>query len=89
MTKIADPKVQQAIRATLGEISGCMTQIEAYRDTIKEAIKAKSEEFQIPKKVLRKMATTFHKQNFETEVESMEEFQDAYESVMGKSIANP
>lgn len=85
MSKITDPNVQKAIRATLGEISGYMTQIEAYRDSIKEAIKAKAEEFQLPKKTLRKMATTYHKQNFEKELESMEEFQEAYESVMGKS----
>jgi len=84
MSKITDPNVQKAIRATLGEISGYMTQIEAYRDSIKEAIKNKSEEYQIPKKILRKMATTYHKQNFEKELESMEEFQEVYESVMGK-----
>lgn len=86
MSKISDPTVQKAVRATLGEISVYMTQIEAYRDSIKEAIKAKSEEFQIPKKTLRKLATTYHKQNFEKEVESMEEFQDVYESVMGKPV---
>lgn len=70
------------IKKVLEEISNAMTRAEAERDFIKEAIDAAAEEHQIPKKTLRKVAKTFHKQNFTHEKADQEEFLELYESVV-------
>ena len=61
-----------------------MTRKEAEQDYIKEAISAAAEEHQIPKKILRKMASTYHKQNFSEEKGTSEEFLTLYEEVIGE-----
>ena len=64
------------------EISASMTRTEAERDLIKEIVKDQSETHQIPKKVINKIARTYHKQNL-TEVEAdHEEFVELYEKVV-------
>lgn len=61
------------------EISNSMIRIEAERDLIKEIVKEKSDEFQIPRKIINKIAKTYHKQNL-TQVETEhEEFVEIYE----------
>jgi hypothetical protein len=66
----------------LGEISNSMTRIEAEKDLIRETIKDMSDQFQLPKRTLNKMAKVYHKQNFQQEVQSHEEFETLYESVV-------
>jgi hypothetical protein len=58
-----------------------MTRMEAERDLIKEIIKEQSDQFQIPKKILTKIAKTYHKQNLTQEVEDHEDFVELYEEV--------
>jgi hypothetical protein len=61
------------------EISNSMIRIEAERDLIKEIVKEKSDEFQIPRKIINKIAKTYHKQNL-TQVEAEhDEFVEIYE----------
>lgn len=82
MTTISNPKDQEKIRTMLSEISNSYTRISAERDLINETIQALSEDFEIDKKILRKMAQIFHKQNY-TEVESeQEELALLYESIV-------
>jgi len=66
----------------LKEISNSMTRAEAERDFQKEAIKAASDEHQIDKKTLRKMARVYHRQNFSQEVQQHEEFEQLYETIV-------
>ena len=82
MTTISNPKDQEKIRTVLSEISNSYTRISAERDLINETIQALSEDFEIDKKILRKMAQIFHKQNY-TEVENeQEELALLYESIV-------
>jgi hypothetical protein len=82
MTTISNPKDQEKIRTMLSEISNSYTRISAERDLINETIQALSEDFEIDKKILRKMAQIFHKQNY-TEVENeQEELALLYESIV-------
>lgn len=84
MTLISNPKDQEKIRTMLSEISNSYTRISAERDLIKETIEALSEDFEIDKKILRKMAQIFHKQNY-TQVENeQEELSLLYESIVGE-----
>lgn len=70
------------VLGVLKEISNALTRAEAERDFIKEAIKIASEEHQIDKKILRKMASVYHKQNFDTVQGESEEFVALYETIV-------
>lgn len=85
MTTISNPADQIKIKKMLSEISDSFTRIEAERDLIKETIEALSEDFDIEKKILRKMARIFHKQNYSTVEAEQEELALLYESVVGTS----
>jgi len=80
---ISNPADQQKIKKMLSEISDSYTRISAERELVKETIEALAEDFDLDKKLLRKMAQIFHKQNY-SEVESeQEELALLYESVVG------
>jgi len=86
-SSLADRK---AILDCIKEISGSMTRIEAERDFISEAIKNICDQKQLSKKALRRMARTYHKQNFTQEIEDHQEFEALYETItntttMGKN----
>ena len=70
------------VLGVLKEISNSMTRIEGERDYIKEAISAASEEHEIDKKILRKMATVYHKQNFDAVTGENDEFAELYETIV-------
>ena len=80
-----DPQARKAIRKVLDELSGSMSRIEGERDYISETIKKLSEEYQLNKKVLRRMAKTYHRQNFSSEIAENEEFETMYEQVTGET----
>jgi hypothetical protein len=69
------------------EMSNSMLRIEAERDLIREIVKDKSDEFKISKKVINKIAKTYHKQN-RTQVEAEhEEFLEIYDEATSKKGA--
>jgi hypothetical protein len=72
---------KEKLKKAIQEISNSMTRMDAERDLIKEIIKDAHEEHAIDKKVLRKMARAFHKQNFSEEVATQEEFETLYQEV--------
>lgn len=72
---------RKKLRGAIQEISASMTRTEAERDLIKEIVKEMSDQFQIPKKTIKKIAVTFHKQNLTQEVADHEDFVDLYETV--------
>lgn len=78
---VSSPADRDKIRKMLAEISGSFTRIEAERDLIRETIKEMSDQFQLPKKTLNKMAKVYHKQNFNQEVAEHEEFESLYEEI--------
>jgi hypothetical protein len=78
------PEQKQDLQKAVQEISNSMTRMEAERDLIKEIVKDQSDQLQIPKKVISKIAKTFHKQNLAQEVADHEEFVELYEKVTSK-----
>lgn len=70
-------KLQGAIK----EISNSMLRAEAERDLVREIVKEQSQELQIPKKIISKIAKTYHKQNLVQEIADHEEFVELYEKV--------
>lgn len=82
MTQISSPTDRAKIKKMLGEISNSYTRVAAERDLIKETISEMSQEFNLPKKTLNKMAKVYHKQNFHVEQADNEEFEDLYTTIV-------
>lgn len=78
------PEQKNDLHKAIREISDSMTRTEAERDLIKEIVKDQSDQLQIPKKVISKIAKTFHRQNLAQEVADHEEFVELYEKVTSK-----
>lgn len=72
---------RKRIRGAMEEISNSYTRTEAERDFVKEAINELSEEVDIPKNILRKMARIFHKQNITDVVSEVEDIEALMESI--------
>lgn len=84
---ISSTEDRKKIFAAIREISNSFTRIEAERDLIKETVKDISDNFQIPRKVVNKIAKTYHKQNMTQVEQDHEEFVGVYEEIT-KPVAN-
>ena len=73
------------LEVALREMSASMTRVAAERDLQKNVIGDICEELNLNKKVFRKLAKTYHKQNFADEVASHQEFEQLYETVTQKT----
>ncbi len=78
------PEQKKDLQGAIQEISNSMLRSEAERDLIKEIVKDQSDALQIPKKVISKIAKTFHKQNLAQEVADHEDFVELYEKITAK-----
>lgn len=84
---VSSPADRKKILDAMREISNSMTRISAERDLIKDIVKDVSDNFQIPRKTVNKIAKTYHKQNLTQEVQEHEEFVELYDSVTGTTTA--
>lgn len=82
------PEDKKKIKGSLIEISNSMTRSDAERDLIKEIVNEMHDTFDIPKKTIKRMARIYHKQNFHTEQQEMEELGELYTTVVDTS-SNP
>jgi len=78
------PEQKKDLQGAIQEISNSMLRTEAERDLIREIVKEKSDALQIPKKVISKIAKTYHKQNLAQEVADHEDFVELYEKITAK-----
>lgn len=69
------------LKGCLQEISNSMTRMEAERENITAIVKRMADEFELNKKVSRKLAKIFHKRNIEEERGDFEEIANTYEEV--------
>lgn len=83
MTLPSSPSDREAIKKSLVEISDSYTRMEAEKDLIKDIVTGVCEQYQLSKKTFRKLARTYHKQNFSKEVAEHEEFEEMYETLTG------
>jgi len=92
MSTLSNVKDRKAVYDCMKQISDSMARIEAERDFIKNAVNDICEEQELSKKIFRKMVKVYHKQNFQQEVQTHEEFETLYETItqtttMGKEYA--
>jgi hypothetical protein len=79
---ISSPVDRKKIKDAMQEISNSMTRIDAEKDYIKDAVNELNDQFKLSKRVLNKMARTFHKQNFLNEQQNHEEFETLYTEIV-------
>jgi hypothetical protein len=75
------PEQTKQLRGAIGEISASMTRTEAERDLIREIVKEQSAQLQIPKKIISKIAKTYHKQSLTQDIQEHEDFVELYDKV--------
>jgi FixJ family two-component response regulator len=73
------PEQKKDLQGAIREISASMTRTE--RDLIREIVKDQSQKHSIPKKIINKIAKTYHKQNLTQEIQDHEDFVELYDSV--------
>ena len=74
---------KKKLTGAMNEMSGSMLRVEAEKDLQKNIINDLFDEHKIPKKVLSKMARVYHKQNFQEEKATHEEFEQLYHTITG------
>ena len=72
---------RKKIFAAIKEISNSMVRIEAEKDLIKDIVKDVSDNYQLSRKVVNKMAKVYHKQSLSQTVAEHDEFVETYEEI--------
>lgn len=85
MTLPTSPEDKLKLLDALKDISTSMTRMEAERDLLKNIKKEICDDLQLNRKVLNKLARTYHKGNFSEEVEMHKDFESLYETVTKKA----
>jgi len=78
------PNDKLKLEGALKDMSVSMARMDAERDLQKNVIGDICEELTLNKKVFRKLAKVYHKQNFQDEVDTHKEFEELYESITAK-----
>lgn len=78
----SDPAVREELKRAIMDVSGQMTIAEGHKSVIKEGIDGIAEKFELPKKFIRKMARSYHMQNFDNQKSEFADFEELYEKVI-------
>lgn len=70
----------------LKEISASMSRVEAERDLLKIVKNDICDELQLNRKVLNKLARTYHKGNYTEELEFQRDFEKLYETLSQRAL---
>ena len=73
---------RKKFNGALQEISNSMIRISSEKDLVREIVKDLSEQFELPKKTINKLAKIYHKQNFNQELQDFNELEALYEEVV-------
>lgn len=76
------PADQEVIRKVLEDVVLEMRKKESINDVIKDHIDSLSETFDLPKSLLKKMARTLYKDNYESLTKETETFEQAFETII-------
>lgn len=85
--KAQDPDFAKAVKDFVNEMDASMFRVAGERDFQKEAVALIMEKFTLDKsykKILTKMARTYHKSNYATQKQDQEAFQKEYEALFGE-----
>lgn len=77
----SSPEDRQQVKNRLTEISASLTRIESERDHINEILQDLQDEYELPKKHMRKVAKVYHKQNLIQVKEEFSDIEEIYTSI--------
>ena len=84
----SSPADQKKLKGMIDEIVESMYRIETERESMKEIIDSASEQFEVEKKAIRKIATVVFKSCYADILEEHEEFEQLYETLIEGRTAN-
>ena len=79
---ISSPEERKALKALLVEMTNCMQRIDSEREAMKEIVTSGQEKFEIKGTLIRKLATTMFKRNYEDVQAENEDFEYLYEALV-------
>ena len=82
INQISNPVDQKKLLDCLRECSASMTRMDGEKDYIRESIASISKDLQLPKKLVAKLVKVYHKQNYDEEVATHEQFETLYEIIV-------
>ena len=71
----------KTLKGGLKELSDVFTMQESQKEVVKDIVTSLHEELKIPKKLINKLARTYHKRNYEETSHENQEFEMLYESI--------
>lgn len=71
-------KLFDAIR----ECSNSMTRMAAEKDYVKDSIKSVCDDLKLPKRLVNRLVKVYHKQNYDEEVATHEQFEQLYQTIV-------
>lgn len=77
----SSPQDRTDVKNRLTEISASLTRIESERDHINDILQDLQDQYELPKKYMRKVAKVYHKQNINEVKEEFSEVEDIYNAV--------
>jgi alkylated DNA repair dioxygenase AlkB len=81
---LSNPKDREKLLGVLSECSDSLTRVQSEKDLIRQAVKDVCEELELPKRLVNKLVKVYHKQNYDEEVATHEQFESLYETVVKK-----
>jgi hypothetical protein len=82
VNQISNPADRTKLFNVLKECSGSMTRQEGEKDFIKESITRICNDLKLPKKLVTRLVKVYHKQNYDEEVATHEQFEQLYETIV-------
>ena len=82
VNKLSNPADREKLLKVIRTCSYSMARMDAEKDLIREEIAEISKTLEIPKKLVSRMVKVYHKQNYDEEVTTHEQFEQLYETVV-------
>lgn len=78
----SSPADRQKIKLAIEEMVKCMLRIDDEKSAMKDIMDELEEKYDLPKKIVRKMAKAMYKSNVEEEKAESDEFFDVYDAII-------
>jgi hypothetical protein len=82
INKISNPADKDKLLKVLKTCSDSLARAEAEKELIREEVKEICQQLELPKRLVNRMVKVYHKQNYDEEVATHEQFETLYETVV-------
>ena len=82
INKISNPADKDKLLKLLKTCSDSLARAEAEKELIREEVKEICQQLELPKRLVNRMVKVYHKQNYDEEVATHEQFETLYETVV-------